>query len=698
MRKIFTISIVIIFLLHAIGAVGTLSDDKIVDNFCENYFRDEFDDISAYRYHIACEGKVPSTESSIDRVYPVSEIVDLNPYIKTGQSSRVTRDYPIGEIIWQYYITGGSDNSVQAITPIPDINDDEIDDVIVCSEDYYVRCFDGGAIGTGVVLWENFIYSGKLWCQNELTITQDVNGDGYKDVVVGTPWGDRSVHTLSGKTGNEIWKYDTHVHGDGGWIYQVDCSYDYNDDDVIDVLAAAGGTSTGARRVYCLDGLDGDNIWDCPLGSPKGPGFSVIGIEDFTGDGQPDVLAGASNSDETVGYAYGINGATGSIIWTFTVGGSSVWALEQINDITGDGIKDVIIGDSFEGNIYGLDATDGSQEYYNSIGSVSIVRFEKLNDVNGDGHPDILPAHSTIDITQVIDGQSGNFIWTHPVADQPWNVARTSDISGDGIDDVLVGTLYNSGYCYFLNGVNGTELCSKNYYEAVDAIAAIPDVVNDGSMEMVAGGRNGKVVCFSGGLNAYKPGNVTADFIADTTEGKVPLRVRFTDLSTAENTTITSWKWNFDNDSIIDSEEQNPIWTYNEEGIYTVTLTVSDGIVSDSETKVDYINVFAGLDIKKITGGLFKVSAEIENMGSEDVNNVNWSITFKGGAFIGKKSEGQDLEIPAGKSKTVDSKLIIGFGPTTITVTAEIPEGSDTRKQNGFVLLFYITVNPGGGI
>ena len=517
MRKILLIIAVIgVLFLNGIGT-SEISSNNTISNTCDiTYEKDygsSFDDISAYRYQTM--------------LYSISEGVDGNSYCGTLQGTGIGRDYPIGEIIWQYYITGGSDNSVKAITPIPDINGDGIDDVIVCSEDYYVRCFDGGAIGTGVVLWEHFIYSGKLWCQNELTITEDVDGDGYNDVVVGTPWGDRSIHTISGKTGDEIWKYDTHEGGDGGWVYQVNCSYDYNGDGVIDVLAAAGGTATGSRKAYCLDGEDGAKIWDCPLGSPKGPGFSIIGIEDFTGDGQPDVLAGASNSAETTGYAYGINGATGSITWTFTAGGSSVWALGQINDITGDGIKDVIIGDSFTGNIYGLDATTGGMEYSNSLGSASITRFAKLNDVNGDGHPDIVPAHSTIDVTQVIDGQTGSFIWTHPVADQPWNVARTADISGDGIDDVLVGTLFNSNYCYFLNGVDGSELESVAYGQAVDAIAAIPDIIGDGSMEMVVGGRNGKVTCFSGGLDALVSDPPEAPSIDGPTIGAVGIEYEY---------------------------------------------------------------------------------------------------------------------------------------------------------------------------
>ncbi|MGF3555220.1 MAG: hypothetical protein ACQXXF_08175, partial [Thermoplasmatota archaeon] len=50
---------------------------------------------------------------------------------------------------------------------------------------------------------------------------------------------------------------------------------------------------------------------------------------------------------------------------------------------------------------------------------------------------------------------------------------------------------------------DGTDLVTPIAYgEAIDGLNAIPDVVNDGSWEMVAGGRNGKLTCFSGGLDA----------------------------------------------------------------------------------------------------------------------------------------------------------------------------------------------------
>jgi hypothetical protein len=510
-----------ILVLGGVEAVGILSRENI-ENGYDHIFT--CDDMLVYQYQNAC-GDMLVYQYQNARGYVLQDTLYDSLY-----KNILGRDYPIGETIWQYIISTSYDNSPKAISPIQDINSDGIDDVIVCSEDDYVRCFDGGAIGTGVVLWEHEIYAGDIYSQKGLDIIEDVDGDGYDDVVVGATGGARLIRCISGDSGTTIWTHDTHEYGGGGWVYQVDSNYDYNGDGTIDVLASTGDDSsdTGPKRVYCLDGEDGTSIWERPLG---GPGFSVIGVEDFTGDGQADVLAGCSNEGETIGYAKGINGDTGVQVWSYTTPGSSVWALEQVDDVSGDGIKDVIIGD-FLGYIYGLDATDGGQEYSNSIAPAIITRFAKLTDVNSDGHPDIVPAHSTSHVTQVIDGQTGSFIWTHAVADQPWNVARTSDISGDGIDDVLVGTLYNSNYCYFLNGVDGSELESVTYGEAVDAIMAIPDVVGDGSMEMVAGGRNGKVTCISGGLDSSTNEPPNAPTIDGPITGVVDVSYEFTFVST----------------------------------------------------------------------------------------------------------------------------------------------------------------------
>ena len=82
---------------------------------------------------------------------------------------------------------------------------------------------------------------------------------------------------------------------------------------------------------------------------------------------------------------------------------------------------------------------------------------------------------------------------------------------------------------------------------------------------------------------------LTADFMVDITEGEVPLTVVFSDLSTAENTTIISWLWDFGDGAT--SSGQNPEHIYTAAGVYTVSLTVSDGNITDTETKVDFVSV-----------------------------------------------------------------------------------------------------------
>lgn len=685
MKTYITVLISISLILSGLGIITvSLADQK--DSMTTVPSADAFPDLSAYTVAVA--------RSSMMGPHGI----DQDPIRHEPVSDVRKTDYPMGTIIWQYQISGGYDNSPKAIAAIPDINGDGIDDVVICSEENNIRCFSGGSIGTGVVLWTHNIYSGNIYGQHGLAITQDINNDGYADIVVGATGGARLIRCISGANAATIWTHDTHEYGSGGWVYQVDCRYDYNNDGVIDALAVTGddSTDTGPKRVYCLDGLTGVSIWERPLG---GPGFAVLGVEDFTGDGIPDVLAGCSNEAESIGYAKGINGATGGVAWTYQVAGSSVWAVEQLDDVNGDGIKDVIVG-SFSGFIYGLNAVNGNVLFTNTIGSVIITRFERLGDVNGDGYADIIPAHSTIKTTQVIDGYTGAAIWSHGVADQPWNVAASRDVSGDAIDDVFVGTLYQSNYCYFLSGVDGTELIPPIYYgEAVDSIAAIPDVVDDGSMEMVVGGRNGKVTCFSGGPNASSsPPSIVANFSGTPTFGTAPLTVQFTDLSTAQNTTITLWRWDFNDDGVMDSTLKNPAWTYETPGSYTVKLTVSGPGVSDTERKEGYILVIPpgelNVTIGNITGGFLRVKAEVLNTGTINVTNLNWSVSLSGGLVVlGRNTSGAIPSLLRDESASIASRGVLGFGKVIVTVHVMLPDDRViTKTAHGTLLLFLLVL------
>ncbi len=81
-----------------------------------------------------------------------------------------------------------------------------------------------------------------------------------------------------------------------------------------------------------------------------------------------------------------------------------------------------------------------------------------------------------------------------------------------------------------------------------------------------------------------------ANFSANITMGPPALDVQFTSLSMPPGG-IISWEWDFDGDGNIDSEEENPAWVYTTPGVYTVSLTVSDGEETDTKTAEDYIYV-----------------------------------------------------------------------------------------------------------
>ena len=411
--------------------------------------------------------------------------------------------YPMGTTLWTFTISAGFDNSPKAICSVPDITGDSVPEVVIGSEDYYIRCFNGNASVTGDVLWATLIPSGPVYCQNTIAVTGDIDNDGYADIIVGTTGGSCSVIALSGKTGAQLWKHDTHEYGGGGWLYQVDTKYDYNNDGFPDVLAAAGddGNNTGPHRAYCLNGKTGATIWSR---STEGACFSVIGVEDFTGDGQPDVVAGATSASQANGRVFGLDGVNGSIKWTFYPNGSSTWALLQIDDVTGDGIKDVASGD-FSGHIYFHNAVSGAQVKSLSVGTDIILRFQDMGDVNADGHPDFLVAHSGPKGIMV-NGFLGTFLWQKTLSDQSWNVTNMGDVNWDGVNDAGIGTLYNDNQSYFMNGKNGDIFESNPAPGAVDALSSIPDIIGDKSRELMVGCRDGEVFCLSGGFDSTTTG------------------------------------------------------------------------------------------------------------------------------------------------------------------------------------------------
>lgn len=112
---------------------------------------------------------------------------------------------------------------------------------------------------------------------------------------------------------------------------------------------------------------------------------------------------------------------------------------------------------------------------------------------------------------------------------------------------------------------------------------------------------------------------ILVDFEANPTKGNTPLEVVFTDQSEGE---ITSWSWDFGDGKT--SVEQNPVHVYEDAGLFTVSLTASNGLDFETEKKIDLINVEESnpIDFDAL------ITVEPENIVLNDKGRFSVFITF----------------------------------------------------------------------
>ncbi len=118
----------------------------------------------------------------------------------------------------------------------------------------------------------------------------------------------------------------------------------------------------------------------------------------------------------------------------------------------------------------------------------------------------------------------------------------------------------------------------------------------------------------------------------------------------------------------------------------------SDGAESEWSAPTVISIVAPQLELGPIQGGLFKVKTFVINKGAIEITQIHWNITLTGGAFKGKASNGVLSTIPGDGQQKISSDFIIGFGKTTITVTASYTNSTASKSQNATIFLFFIKV------
>ncbi|MBN1900665.1 FG-GAP repeat protein [Candidatus Sumerlaeota bacterium] len=322
----------------------------------------------------------------------------------------------------------------------------------------------------------------------------DVNGDGFSDVIIGSPKYDNGQTDegcayvyyggAAGPGSSSNWRFEGNQQS-AKLGYAVSTAGDVNKDGYSDVIISAPGYSNDQAiegRVFVFYGGSGGlGIIPSILESNQSSshfGGSVSTAGDVNGDGYSDVIVGADNYQETFqveGKVFVFHGSGSGI--SISPSWSAVGGKEQTSfgmsvrfagDVNKDGYSDVIIGAPYYDNTL-LNRGKVFVYYGSGTGLESSPAWEKeggatdeylgysvsgAGDVDGDAYADVIIGAPGFSNEQVIEGAAIVYYSSASglSASPDWmvesnhageyfgnSVSTAGDMDGDGFADVIVG-------------------------------------------------------------------------------------------------------------------------------------------------------------------------------------------------------------------------------------------------------------------
>ena len=365
---------------------------------------------------------------------------------------------------------------------------------------------------------------------------EDVNGDGYADVIVGADTYDNGqadegrafvyLGSAAGLAATAAWTAESDQAG-AYFGTSVATAGDVNGDGYADVIVGAdtydnGQADEGRAFVYLgsAAGLAATAAWTAES-DQAGAGFGnpVATAGDVNGDGYADVIVGAPyydndryfDSGRTFVYLGSASGLASSPVWTAEIDKALAEFGESAasaGDVNGDGYSDVIVG------AFGYDGGQGQQgAAYVFLGSASGLGADPAwmtagdqwdarlgasvsaaGDVNGDGYADVIIGASLYDNGASRDrGRAYVYLGSASgLGADPWtaegdqayaffgdSAATARDVNGDGYADVIVGASgydngqMDEGRAYVHYGNGGPGLSLRPQQRRADAAGPI---------------------------------------------------------------------------------------------------------------------------------------------------------------------------------------------------------------------------------
>ncbi len=162
----------------------------------------------------------------------------------------------------------------------------------------------------------------------------------------------------------------------------------------------------------------------------------------------------------------------------------------------------------------------------------------------------------------------------------PYAILDIDDITSYGPETITIYELYPGEYHYYIYNYSGSP--------EITTSGAVVQIFDDNGMlhnlqiPTVGTGLYWDICTVDGSTGAVSIINT----ITDVEPGRKSFDIMPPKVSQV-NRDIISWNWNFGDGS--SSTLQNPSHTYTNDGTYTVSLTVSDGVTNKTETKTNMI-------------------------------------------------------------------------------------------------------------